>query len=154
MKKHFLMLKQLDRQLNEWRNLAIRFPRPRVGWVRSIRKALGMTTEQLANRLGLHGGRIVQLEHAEVQDAVTLRTLRAAAEVMDCELVYAIVPKHSLEDTLKAKAFKLAAEQVKRVGHSMALEDQAIEEQLQKEQIEQLAEELLEGSLKKLWGIK
>lgn len=52
-----------------------------------------MSSLQLANRLGLTRSRIVKLENAETHDAITLRTLREAAEALGCELVYAFVPK-------------------------------------------------------------
>jgi predicted DNA-binding mobile mystery protein A len=154
MKNHLLMVRQLDRQLKEWRSLRVKYQPPKTGWVRAIRKALGMTAEQLAKRLGLQRTRIVQLELAETQDAITLRSLRNAAAAMECELIYALVPKDSLENILKTKAFELATEQVNRVSHSMSLEDQALEEDQQKEQILQLAKDLLEGPLKKLWRAK
>jgi hypothetical protein len=35
----------------------------------------------------------VQLEKAEAEDRVTLKSLRAAAQALGCELVYALVPK-------------------------------------------------------------
>ena len=115
-----------------------------------------MTAEQLAERLGLARKRIVQLEKAETQDAITLRTLKRAAEAMDCELVYALVPKASLRsktlaDIVKTQATELAAATVANVAHSMSLEQQSVEKSRQQKQKQELTKTLLEGSLKKIW---
>jgi predicted DNA-binding mobile mystery protein A len=104
-----LVLKQLDRILQEWRAVCSKYAAPRVGWVRTTRKALGMTTHQLAKRLGLARARIKQIESAEPKGAVTLHALQEVAAAMDCELVYAIVPKTSLEKILEERAKLIAA---------------------------------------------
>lgn len=150
-----LMLKQVDSQLREWQAVSQKYKRPREGWVKTVRKALGMTAQQLALRMGLMRSRIVQLEEAEKHDAITLKTLKRAAEAMDCELVYAIVPKISphgktLEDIVKNKATMIAKMIVGNVAHSMSLEDQSIEKNQQKRQEEELLKELLENSFKKI----
>lgn len=157
--KNQLVIRQLDKQLREWQNLTYKSTRPRSGWVKTLRKALGMTAQQLADRLGLTRSRIVQLEDAEKNDAITLKTLKKVAGALDCELVYVIVPKispegNTLEDILKNKADELAEMTVARVSHSMALEDQSINKHKQKKQKEELTKHLLEGSLKKLWRSK
>ena len=156
MNNQWLTIKQLDRQLHEWQSLGQKYPRPRAGWVKTLRQGLGMTAEQLAERLGLARKRIVQLEKAETQDAITLRTLKRAAEAMDCELVYALVPKASLRsktlaDIVKTQATELAAATVANVAHSMSLEQQSVEKSRQQKQKQELTKTLLEGSLKKIW---
>lgn len=151
MNNQLLTLKQLDRQLKEWQTLGQKYSRPKAGWVKTVRNALGMTTQQLAERMGLARGRIVQLENAEKNDAVTLRSLKKAAEAMNCELIYAIVPKKSLFRIIQIRAGEVAEETVEYVSHSMALEKQSIAKQKQQEQKEELTKKLLEGSLKKIW---
>jgi ribosome-binding protein aMBF1 (putative translation factor) len=69
MKKQLLVLKQLDRQLDAWRQL--RESAPKEGWVRTVRKALGMTTKQLAKRLKVNRSRVVKIEQAETDGALT-----------------------------------------------------------------------------------
>lgn len=159
MKNQWLTIRQLDRQLHEWQSLGQKYVRPRAGWVKTLRQALGMTAQQLAERLGLERTRVVQLEHAETQDAVTLRTLKRAAEAMDCELIYAIVPKVSLhhktlEDIVKIQAEELAATTIANVAHSMSLEQQSVAKKRQQKQKQELAKTLLEGPLKKIWRKK
>jgi predicted DNA-binding mobile mystery protein A len=66
------------------------------------------------------------LEKAEAEDRITLKSLRAAAHALGCELVYALVPKaNSLHDLVEERARSQATKHVLGVEHSMALEDQA-----------------------------
>jgi predicted DNA-binding mobile mystery protein A len=53
-----------------------------------------------------------------------LNTLKRAAEAMDCTLVYALVPRTSLENTVRNRARQIAATALARVSHTMKLEDQ------------------------------
>jgi predicted DNA-binding mobile mystery protein A len=146
-----LMLNQLDRSLDPWKKANSNYMRPKVGWIKTIRNALGITAEQLAKRLGVTRRRIVQLESSEIDGAVTLHTMKAAADAMNCEFVYAIVAKTSLKNILETRAKHIAIERMKHVSHSMSLESQATSKQAQQEQLEELIKNLLEGSPKKLW---
>jgi len=154
MNDRWLTIKQLDRQLKEWQAVCRQYGRPRVGWVRTLRAALNMSAEQLANRLGLTRSRITQLENAEIHDAVTIRTMKEVANAMECEFVYAIVPKNnsSLEAIIKARAEQVANEKVNRVAHSMSLEAQSVDNEALKMQKNELTEKLTTRLNKKLWA--
>src|SRR6056297_2717580 len=78
--------------------------RPPRGWIRAIREALGMTTSQLAARLGVVQSRVPALEQAEAKKTVTLASLEKAANAMDCRLVYALVPRKPLEELVEERA--------------------------------------------------
>ena len=56
--------------------------------------------------------------------------LRDAADALGCQLVYALVPKNgsvgSIQELAEEHARTKAAENVRAVEHSMALEDQAV----------------------------
>lgn len=151
MKNHKLFLRQIDRALGLWQPAAQRSKRPSIGWVKTIRKALGMTATQLGKRLGLTRMRIVQLERGEINDAISLRTLKAVAEAMECELIYAIIPKISLTNIIEVRAQQVANNIMKSVSHSMFLEDQGISKEEQKEQLQELIKTLIEKSPQKLW---
>jgi predicted DNA-binding mobile mystery protein A len=102
------------------------YPRPRTGWLRAIRQALGISLSELGERL--HASRQLpqQFEKAESEDRITLRSLRAAANALDCDLVYALVPRADSLQQLKEKHLRADAERrVRSVEHSMALENQA-----------------------------
>ncbi len=100
--------------------------RPPKGWVRAIRDALGMTTAQLARRIGVSQPRVVELEQAEVSGSITLRSLQRAAEALDCRLVYALIPQKPLEGRMRERAEAVAAQHSGAVEQSMLLEDQAV----------------------------
>src|SRR5688572_19589898 len=84
--------------------------RPGRGWLRAIREALGVTTRQVARRLGIAQAAYVKAEANEATGAISLKQLRRIAEALDCELVYAIVPRRSLIETVEERATQLARE--------------------------------------------
>ena len=67
-----LRLKQLDRALKPYR-AARDIPRPSNGWIRTIRQALGVSSGELARRLGTSRQLPLQLEKGEAEDRVTLK---------------------------------------------------------------------------------
>lgn len=154
MNNQWLMINQIDAQLKEWQSVSHQYGRPRTGWVKTLRTALNMSVAQLAQRLGLSRARIAQLENAEMNDAVTLRALQEAANAMECELVYAIVPKGNatLEDIIKKRAAQLASERVARVAHSMSLEEQSVSHHTLRHQQAELTKHLMEHLNKKFWA--
>jgi predicted DNA-binding mobile mystery protein A len=102
-------------------------PRPRKGWLLAMREVSGLTVREIAKRLGKAPSLVVQLEKSEAEYRITLASLRDAADALGCQLVYAIVPKiGNVEDLAEARARAMATENVGRVEHSMALEDQAV----------------------------
>jgi predicted DNA-binding mobile mystery protein A len=121
-----LRLKQLDRTLEPFRATQ-KISRPRRGWLRAIREAVGISASELARKLGTSRQLPLQLEKAEAEDRITLKSLRAAANALDCDLVYALVPKAgTMEDLIENRARAQARKRVLEVEHSMALEDQAV----------------------------
>lgn len=124
---------------------------PPCGWVRAVREALGLTTRALAKRLGTSPSRVVAIEKAEVAGVTSLRTLREAAEAMNCRLVYAIVPLSSLDDVVRGQAERAADELVARLDHTMGLEAQSVvTEDLQRER-KRLIDDLMAGPPRRLW---
>jgi predicted DNA-binding mobile mystery protein A len=121
-----LRLKQLDRALEPYRAARV-VPRPSKGWIRSIRQALGVSSGELARRLGTSRQLPLQLEKGEAEDRITLKSLRAAANALDCDLVYALVPRAgSMQELIESRARTEAKDRVVGVEHSMALENQAV----------------------------
>lgn len=154
MNRRQLILKQLERQLELWRQVGKPLFQPKIGWIKTIRQGLGMTANQLAKRLSVHRTRVVKIERAELEGALTLRTLREAAESLNCDLIYGFVPKESIQETLQKQAEKVARQRIKGVAHSMALEDQSVTQRFQEEQIKELAKELLLHAHRHLWEEK
>lgn len=125
--------------------------RPNKGWIRAIREAIGMTATQLAQRMGVSQPRIHALEKAEVNQTVTLETLARAAEALDCRLVYAFMPRQSLEETVKQRAYDVAHRQLGYTSHSMALEAQGLRSEDDSRMVDNLARKLIDQSSSKLW---
>jgi predicted DNA-binding mobile mystery protein A len=120
-----LRLAQLDRALAQFRATLVS-PRPRKGWVKAIREATGISASDLAERMGTSRQLTLQQEKAESEDRITLKSLRALAQALDCDLVYALVPRvGSLEEFADLRLRVKAKANVLGVEHSMALENQA-----------------------------
>lgn len=124
--------------------------RPAGGWIEAIRKSLGMSVHYLATRLGVAQQSVSRLQANEMHDSITLKSLRKVAEAMDCQLVYAIVPRHgSLQDIIQKQAHKKATEIATAVDHSMMLEGQAVGDL--DEKIREITKELMQNINSKLW---
>ena len=120
-----LRLKQLDRTLEPFQ--AVRsVPRPPKGWIRAIREAMGVSSAELGRLLGASRQLPTQFERAEASDSITLKSLRNVARALDCDLVYALVPRTgTVAKSVENRARLQARKHVLGVEHSMALEDQA-----------------------------
>jgi predicted DNA-binding mobile mystery protein A len=116
---------QLDERFREL-GPAKRYAPPVRGWIKALREALGMSTAQLAKRLGIKQPSLVALEQSEAKGTIELATLRRVAEALDCTLVYALVPNKPLETTIRDRARAFARRRRGPVEHSMLLEDQKV----------------------------
>ena len=134
---------QLTKRFEELEPLS-RTPRPSRGWIRAVRETLGMTTRQLAERLGMKQPSLVELEQGEAAGTITVKTLERVAEALGCRLVYALMPIQPLTKTLEEQAIKVARQKLAAVDQTMRLEDQAVHEQATRNATERrLVEELL-----------
>jgi predicted DNA-binding mobile mystery protein A len=143
----------LDQRFKVLRPLA-RNPRPSKGWIRAIRDALGMTSVQLAQRLGVSQPRIIELEKSEASGTVTLNTLQRAAEALGCRLVYALVPDKFLEETVLERANQLAQQKLTAVQQTMRLEDQSVRSKKANDDLRRQFVEVLLKHPARLWDEK
>jgi predicted DNA-binding mobile mystery protein A len=144
-----LARKNLDRRLSKLNREAVAMPP--FGWVRAIREALGMSPQKLAERMGVSRPRVNTIEKAEVTGSTTIKTLREAAEAMNCTLVYAIVPTTTLDEILREQAAKKADVELARHHHTMRLENQAMDKRDLAVERERLVADMLAGSLRRVW---
>jgi len=144
-----LARRRLDERLKAFAGLGAA---PPMGWVRALRDALGLTGAQLARRLGIRPASLSELEKNEAKGAITLATLRRAAEALDCTLVYALVPNRSLEAMVKEAATSAAQKQLAASFHTMELEGQGLRAADKGEMVEELAAEIAKAGGKRLWG--
>ena len=147
------ILAQLEERLFELKPL-LKNKNPAKGWVRSIREAMGMSGRQLADRIDVQAPRIPEMEKAETHGNITLKSLRRAAEAMDCELVYAFVPKTNLETSVRTQARKAASYNLDIVANTMRLEDQGLSVQENANQFDKMVEEWVKDPPRWLWDTK
>lgn len=147
-----LTLRQLDKKLDRIDSGQFL---PEQGWIRTIRNALGMTLAQLADRIGVSRPTVSEYEQRERAGTITLKTLKKAADGLECNLVYTFVPREeSLQDLRKQAARETARHIVEKTSQSMTLEDQEVSEEEREEQIREFARELLDNWDNMIWEVK
>jgi predicted DNA-binding mobile mystery protein A len=149
---HGLLQEQVEQRLAPWQSVPKR--PPAIGWLRTIREALGMSAPQLGQRLGISRQGVADLERREREGAVTLESLAKAAAALDCDLVYAVVPRSRLESLIEAQARARALDEVRRVTHTMRLENQEASSGETARLIHQRTVDLLSRNPRKLWEVK
>ena len=151
MSKKSLQIQQLDKKLSDLSPLKD-IATPPSGWIKAIRTALGITLEQLGNKLGIAKSNVLAMEKREQSGSITLNSLQAAAEALDMKFVYALVPKDgSLEDLVDRKARELATYIVERSSQTMKLEDQENSYERIQKAIEERTQVLKYEMPKRLW---
>ena len=145
-----LVREQLQKTLTGFLPL-LDIPIPPKGWIRAIRKSLGMNGRHLAQRMGVTRQRISFLEKQELEGTTTLKTMRRTAEAMDCVFVYGLVPRTSLEDTIRTRAIHVATSRLARASHTMGLEGQALNEEENRDILSEMIEEIMDELPSHLW---
>jgi predicted DNA-binding mobile mystery protein A len=145
--------RQLDATLVKFGEVKNVHP-PAKGWIRAVREALGMSGKQLARRLQVSQPRVFKLEQGEPSGAPTLKTMQQVAEALDCVFVYALVPRSSLEETVRAQAGLVAADRLQRVSHTMLLEAQALSSEELQNSLDAAVEELVRKTPRDLWDLQ
>jgi len=102
-----------------------------------------MSAPQLARRLRVTRQAVAALERRELDGTITLEALRRAAAAMDCDVVYAVVPRLPLEAMIRNRARQRAEEQLARLDHSMRLEAQGVAAEEHEHQMRDAVEGLL-----------
>jgi predicted DNA-binding mobile mystery protein A len=151
MNKKKLQLEQLERKLNQFTTTAAITP-PTTGWLKAVRVSLGMSLQQLANKLSITKQSVQEIEKREKEGNITLKTLKDVANALDMQLVYGLVPKDgTLEALIERKAKELAIQIVSRTSNTMKLEDQENSKQRIQKAIKERTELLKNEIPKMLW---
>lgn len=125
---------------------------PTNGWIKAIRTALGMSMQQLGNKLSVSKQGILDIEKREKEGSITIKSLREIALAMDMQLVYGFVPKEgSLDALIDRKAKDLATQIVLRTSNTMKLEDQGNSNKRIQKAIEERAASIKDEMPKILW---
>lgn len=143
----------MDKKLESW--LPVRAEKqPPTGWLKAVRGALGISSRQLAQIVGVDMSAIIRLEEREPEGKMTVEMLNRAAQAMDCKVVYAIVPRdeyESLEAIVDNRAKKAAKDLLQKVEHSMRLEGQGSPDS--KIELDKLTHSLKEKMDPRIWGL-
>ncbi len=125
---------------------------PPTGWIKAIRTAIGMSMQQLGNKLSISKQGIQDIEKREKEGSITIKSLKEIARALDMELVYGFVPKDgSLDALIDRKAKELATLIVLRTSNTMKLEDQGNTNKRIENAIKERAEKIKNEMPKILW---
>jgi mobile mystery protein A len=151
MKRQKLILEQTDKKillLKKVDGLVV----PSMGWIYSIRQALGMSLRQLGNKLNITPQSVKEIEEREKNGTVSLKVLKQFGQALNLKLVYGFLPINgSLEEIIERRAYELAKEIVNRTSISMRLEDQENNPKRIQKAIKEKTEELKSEMPKYLW---
>lgn len=151
MNKKRLQIEQLDRKLKGFKEAA-QVTQPTIGWLKTIRVSLGMSLQQVADKLSITKQSVQEIEIREKEGSITLKSLKEAANALDMQLVYALVPKDgTLDNLIERKAKELAKRIVSRTSNTMKLEDQENSKERLKKAVEERTAIIKNEMPKTLW---
>ena len=151
MGKKSLQLHQLNSKMLGFASLK-QVAIPPTGWIKAIRTAIGMSMQQLGNKLNVSKQGILDIEKREKDGAITIKSLKEIARALDMQLVYGFVPNDgSLDALIEKRATELATKIVLRTSNTMKLEDQGNTNKRIEKAIKERAEEINNEMPKILW---
>jgi len=151
MARKILPLQHLSNKMEAYASLT-QVVMPPTGWIKAIRTALGMSMQQLGNKLSVTKQGIMEMENREKEGAITIKSLREVAKAMDMQLVYGFVPNDgSLDALIEKKAKDLAIKIVMRTANTMKLEDQGNTDARINHAIKERTDEIIKEMPKILW---
>lgn len=151
MGKKSLQLQQLNNKMLSFSKLK-QVALPPTGWIKAIRTAIGMSMQQLGNKLSVSKQGVLDIEKREKDGSITIKSLKEIARVLDMQFVYGFVPNDgSLEAFIEKRATELATKIVMRTSNTMKLEDQGNSKKRLEKAIKERAEEIKSTMPKILW---
>lgn len=120
-----ILLPDLDKQLPTLTAAQKSASKPAGGWLRAVRQALGLAQATVAKKSGITQQAYAQFERGEVSGTLSIGNLQRAAEAMDCDLVYYLMPRARSFGELATRLDPTFAH-LQASEHSMALEGQAV----------------------------
>jgi predicted DNA-binding mobile mystery protein A len=151
MGKKSLQLQQLNSKMLGFASLK-QVAIPPTGWIKAIRTAIGMSMQQLGNKLNVSKQGILDIEKREKDGSITIKSLKEIARALDMQLVYGFVPNDgSLDALIEKRATELATHIVLRTSNTMKLEDQGNSKKRIEAAIKERAEEIKNEMPKILW---
>ena len=119
---------------------------PPQGWVRTIRNFLGMTSTQLAKRLGVNQSRVIRIENNERNTKIS--TMEKIADALNCDFVYAFIPRDNIDNIINNQARNKAIKILNKVNKNMALENQMVDSE---DLLDDLVNKILNKNIARIW---
>ncbi|NJO00279.1 MAG: mobile mystery protein A [Bacteroidia bacterium] len=152
MNRKSLQIQHLNSKMLAFINLRDVIP-PSTGWIKAVRTSIGMSLQQLGNRLSITKQSVQDIERREKDGSITVKALREVAKALDMQLVYGFVPNDgSLEALINRKAEEMATQIVLRTSNTMKLEDQENTQQRIKKAIQERTIAIKNEMPKSLWN--
>ncbi len=118
-------------------------------WIRTLRGYLRMTQRDLAARAKISQPHLAGIESGRIDPQVS--TLRRICDGLSCDLVIEPRPRKPLKELLRAQAQSLALERLKQTMGTMALENQAPDEEVFRKLLERRTDEILSDTRERIW---
>jgi predicted DNA-binding mobile mystery protein A len=151
MAKKSLQLQQLNQKMAVF-GILKQVAQPSTGWIKAIRVAIGMSMQQLGNKLSITKQGVLDIEKREKEGSITIKSLKELGRALDMELVYGFVPNDgTLEALIEKRARELATKIVLRTSNTMRLENQGNSDQRIELAINERTEEIKNEMPKILW---
>ncbi len=146
-----LEIQQLDAGVMPFRALNPG-PDAKGGWIAAVIHALGIPARTLAARLGVAPAQVTRVQQREATGAVTLASLRRVADALECDVVYAFVPRGGSFAAIVERQARIAATaRLAEVEQTMRLENQQVPHVEQQRQVDELAAELARSRPAWMW---
>lgn len=146
-----LQFQQLNNKMLAFASLQ-KVASPPTGWLKALRLAIGMSSQQVAKKLSVTRQGVQDMERREKDGSITIKALREVANALDMQLVYGFVPKDgSLDALVDRKAKEMAKQIVLRTSNTMKLEDQENSQERIEKAIEERAAAIKAEMPKTLW---
>ena len=113
-----------------------------------------MSGREVGARAGVSRNAIYQAERNERDGAITIKQMEKLAEALGGRFVYAIIPKGSVDDVVRAQARRKAEALIRRASAHMALEKQALPKAQTDQRIDDLAEQFVREMPHDFWEVE
>ena len=109
-----------------------------------------MSSKELASRMGVSQSAASEMERREVLGTIRLDTLRRAADALECDLLYRLVPRRALEETVYNQARIVADRNLGLTIYGMGAPGEIVTSANENMQLHQLIGSLIDS--KGLWS--
>ena len=151
MRNNKLQFQQLNEKIDQLSGLQHVIVPP-IGWIKAIRNGIGMSMQQLGNKLSITKQGVMDIEKREKEGAITIKSMQEIAKAMDMQFIYGFVPNTgSLEQMIESRASEIATKIVERTSNMMKLENQANSKERIEKAIKERAAEIINKTPKILW---